>query len=60
MNALVKVGGHEDPYNDEATRWLGVWLDDMLTLKDYKKKTLAKARRAHNRVRSLMTKKGLS
>jgi len=43
-----------------VTRWLGVWLDDMLTLNDHMKKTLAKARKAQNRVRSLMMKKGLS
>jgi len=60
MNARVRVGDFEVPYNKEATRWLGVWLDDMLTLNDHTKKTLAKARQAQNRVRSLMTKKGLS
>jgi len=60
MKARVRVGNQEVPYNKEATRWLGVWLDDMLTLNDHTKKTLAKARRALNRVRSLMTKKGLS
>jgi len=60
MNARVRVGNHEVSYNEEATRWLGVWLDDMLTLNDHTKKTLAKARRAQNRVRSLMVKKGLS
>jgi len=60
MNARVRIGNHEVPYNKEATRWLGVWLDDMLTLNDHTKKTLVKARRAQNRVRSLMTKKGLS
>jgi len=60
MNARVRVGSHEVSYNKEATRWLGVWLDDMLTLNDHMKKTLAKARRAQNRVRSLMVKKGLS
>ena len=60
MNARVRVGNHEVSYNKEATRWLGVWLDDMLTLNDHTKKTLAKARKAQNRVRSLMTKKGLS
>jgi len=60
MNAQVRVGIHEVPYNKEATRWLGVWLDDILTLNDHTKKTLAKARKAQNRVRSLMTKKGLS
>jgi hypothetical protein len=32
----------------------------MLTLNDHTKKTFAKAKRAQNRVRSLMTKKGLS
>ena len=32
----------------------------MLTLNDHTKKTLAKPRKAQNRVRSLMTKKGLS
>jgi len=60
MNARIRVGSHEVPYNKEASRWLGVWLDDMLTLNDHTKKTLAKARRAQNRVRSLMMKKGLS
>jgi len=60
MNARVRVGNREVSYNKEATRWLGVWLDDMLTLNDHMNKTLAKARRAQNRVKSLMTKKGLS
>jgi len=60
MNARVRVGGHEVPYNKEATRWLGVWLDDMLTLNDHTKKTLAKARKVQSRVRSLMVKKGLN
>jgi len=60
MNVRVMVGNHEVPYNKEATRWLGGWLDDMLTLNDHTRKTLAKARKAQNRVRSLMVKKGLS
>jgi len=60
MNARVRVGSHEVPYNKEATRWFGVWLDDMLTLNDHTKRTLAKARRAQIRLRSLMVKKGLS
>ena len=38
----------------------GVWLDDMLTLNDHTKKTLAKARKVQNRVRSLMRKTGLN
>jgi len=60
MKAKIRVGSHEVQYNKEATRWLGVWLDSMLALNDHTKKTFAKARRAQNRVRSLMTKKGLS
>jgi len=60
MNARVRVGNYEVPYNKVATRWLGVWLDDMVTLNDHWKKTLAKARKAQSRVRSLMMKKGLS
>jgi len=60
MNARVRVGNYEVRYNKKAMRWLGVWLDDMLTLNDHTKRTLAKARRAQNRVRFLMTKKGLS
>jgi len=60
MKAKIRVGSHEVQYNKEATRWLGVWLDSMLTLNDHTKKTFAKASRAENRVRFLMMKKGLS
>jgi len=60
MNARGRVADHEVSYNKEATRWLGVRLDDMLTLNDHTKKTIVKARRVQNRVRSLMMKKGLS
>jgi len=59
MNARVRVRNHEVSCNKEATRWLGVWLDDMLTQNDHTERTLAKARKAQNTVRSLM-KKGLS
>jgi hypothetical protein len=60
MKAKIRVGSHEVKYNKEAARWLGVWLDSMLTMNDHTKKTVAKARRAQGRVRSLMTKTGLS
>jgi len=60
MKAKIRVGSHEVQYNKEATRWLGVWLDSMLTLNNHTKKTFAKARRAQGRVTSLMVKKGLS
>jgi len=35
IHALGRVGNHEVSYNKEVTRWLGVWLDDMLTLNDH-------------------------
>jgi hypothetical protein len=60
MKARIRVRDYEVQYNKEATRWLGVWLDSMLTLNDHTKKIFAKARRAQNRVRSLMTTKGLN
>jgi len=60
MKAEIMVRSLEVQYNKEATRWLEVWLDSMLTLNDHTKKTFAKARRTQNRVRSLMTKKGFS
>jgi hypothetical protein len=60
MKAKIRVGSHEVQYNKEATKWLGVWLDSMLTLNDHTKKTLVKARRAQSRVQSLIVKKGLN
>jgi len=40
MKAKIKVRNHEVQYNKEATRWLGVWLDSMLTLNDHTKRPL--------------------
>jgi len=60
MKARIRVRDREVEHNNDPTRWLGVWRDDMLTLNDHTKKTLAKARRAQNRVRSCMMKKGLN
>ena len=31
--ATVTVGANTVPFNKEATRWLGVWLDSQLTLR---------------------------
>jgi len=60
MKARIRVRNHEVQYNKKATRWLGVWLDSMFTLNNHTKKSFAKARRAQNRVRSLMMTKGLN
>ena len=32
--ATIRVGTNDIPFNSEATRWLGVWLDSQLTLKE--------------------------
>ena len=60
MKPRVRVGNHEVQYDEEVTRWLGVWLDDMHTLNNHTKKTLANAGRGQNWVKSFVTKKGLS
>jgi len=31
----IRVGNHQVAYNKEATRWLGVYLDSSLTLKEH-------------------------
>ena len=33
--ATVKVGANTVPFKKEATRWLGIWQDSQLTLKDH-------------------------
>ena len=32
--ATVAVGTNNVPFNKEATRWLGIWLDAQLSLKN--------------------------
>ena len=44
--AKVKVGEQEIPFNKEATRWLGVWLDSQLTLKEHHATRLKSGRNA--------------
>jgi ribonuclease HI len=56
----VRVDGHRIPYNKEATRWLGVWLDSQLLLTHHHRIRLAKAKQAEARVRSLVGKFGLT
>jgi len=60
MQASIRVRNHEVEFNTDVTRWLGVWLDDMLTLNDHWKMTLLNTQKAQNRVRSLMVKRGLN
>jgi hypothetical protein len=56
----ISVDGHRISYNKEATRWLGVWLDSQLTLKEHHHNRLGKARKAEARVRTLVGKLGLT
>ena len=47
-------------FNQEATKWLGVWLDAGLTLKTHFKSRLQKAQKVEKRVRALCKKQGLA
>jgi len=58
--ATVKVGGNEVPFNKEATRWLRVWLDSQLTLKEHHTTRLKNGRNALTRLRRLTGQLGLS
>jgi hypothetical protein len=53
QRARITLGGRRVQFCQEATRWLGVWLDAGLTLKTLYQKRLQKARSAEARVRSL-------
>jgi len=58
--AKVIVGDEEVPFNKEATRWLGVWLDSQLTLKEHHATRLKSGRNAMTRLRRLTGRMGLS
>jgi len=54
------VGGKEIPFNKEATRWLGFWLDSQLTLKEHHAIRLKKWENAMTQLRQLTGQMGLS
>ncbi|ODM20373.1 hypothetical protein SI65_03426 [Aspergillus cristatus] len=60
QRAQVEVDGHCVPFNLEATRWLGVWLDSGLNLKTHYQTCMRKARAAENRVQRLCQSHGLA
>jgi len=37
----VSSGGREIQFNKEATRWLGIWIDSHLTLRDQGRSALS-------------------
>ena len=51
--ATVAVGTSNVPFNKTATRWLGVWLDSQLTLRDHHATRLKEGRKAMARLRRL-------
>ena len=58
--AKVKVGDNEVPFNKEVTRWLGVWLDSQLTLKEHHASRFKNGRNAMTCLRRLTGQLGLS
>jgi len=56
----IQVAGRTIQFNKQATRWLRVWLDSQLTLKEHHEVRLKKARNAQNRLRRLAGQVGLS
>ena len=60
QRAQVEVDGHHVPFNPEATRWLGVWLDSGLNLKVHYQTCMRKARAAEHQVQRLCQSHGLA
>jgi len=58
--AQVRVGNKTVPFNKEATRWLGIWLDSQLLLKEHHACRMKKGKKAMPRVRRLTGQMGLS
>ena len=58
--AEVIVGASRVPFNKRATRWLGVWLDSQLTLRDHHTTRLKQGQKAMTRLRRLTGQMGLS
>ena len=46
-------------FNKQATRWLGIWIDSSLSLKDHHQAMMKKARNAQQRMRRLTGRMGL-
>ena len=56
----LEIQGQTIPFNQEATRWLGIWLDTGLELKEHYKIRLQKAQQTENRLRSISSTYGLA
>jgi hypothetical protein len=52
--ASIRVGTNDISFNTEATRWLGVWLDSQLTLKEHHAIRLKEGKKALGRLHRLI------
>ena len=55
----VRVGGNVVPFAGKATRWLGVWLDASLNLRESKRRVLNRAKRMDSAVQKMVGKYGV-
>ena len=55
----VRVGDYEVQFNQHATRWLGIWIDSKMTLKEHHSARMKKARKANHCIRRLMGQLGM-
>ena len=60
QKARIIVGNHPATINQEAIRWLGIWLDAGLTLKVHYRTRLQKARNVEAQIHSLCQGQGLA
>jgi hypothetical protein len=51
--ATTRVGSNDVSFNTTATRWLGVWLDSQLTLKEHHAISLKEGKKALGHLRRL-------
>jgi hypothetical protein len=59
-STLIRIGSNQVRFNEEATRWLGVWLDAGLTFKHHQNFRLGRAKAAEARLKCLTNTHGLS
>ena len=57
--AKIKVGTENIPFNKEATRWLGVWLDSQLNFTSHINERVRRARTAEIQIKELTRTYGL-
>jgi hypothetical protein len=55
----IRVDGTQIKFVNQATRWLGIWLDPALTMTENRRKCIARARRAEGALRGLVGKYGI-